>query len=305
MVLSLWGSQFKSLKDFSKDLKKIAKKMIFQKKLLIETSKIQNQSIFWFYILSYLFFILGLPLAALFKSSGAALATDFWEVSMSPVAIAAYSYTLLMALFAALINGFFGLLLAWVLVRYRFWGRRFLDSAVDLPFALPTSVAGLTLASLYSEKTIFGKFLYSKGCVVLFTPIAVGIAMIFVSFPFVVRAVKPVLQSIEKELEEAAWSLGADSTTTFRKVLFPSVRPSLITGMTLAFSRAVGEYGSIVVVSSNMPEKDLITSVLIFQNLEQYSHRAAAIIGTVMLLLSLTLLLIINTISSANSRSRQ
>lgn len=256
----------------------------------------------WCIGFTYLFFILGLPLAALFRSAGAALFDDFWEVSTSPVALAAYGYTLSMALFAAAFNGLFGLLLAWVLVRYRFWGRRALDSAVDLPFALPTSVAGLTLASLYSEKTILGKFFYDRGLYILFTPIAVGIAMIFVSFPFVVRTVKPVLQSIEKELEEAAWSLGADSITTFRKVLFPPIKPALITGMTLAFSRAVGEYGSIVVVSSNMPEKDLITSVLIFQNLEQYSHRSAAIIGTVMLLLSLTLLFFVNAFGFLNPR---
>lgn len=263
----------------------------------------KKNTITWpFWPISYLFFILGLPLLALFKSAGAALFDDFWEVSTSPVALAAYSYTLSMALFAALVNGFFGLLLAWVLVRYRFWGRRLLDSAVDLPFALPTSVAGLTLASLYSEKTFLGQFFIERGINILFTPLAVGIAMIFVSFPFVVRTVKPVLESIEKELEEAAWSLGASSFTTFRKVLFPPIKPALITGMTLAFSRAVGEYGSIVVVSSNMPETDLITSVLIFQNLEQYSHRAAAIIGTVVLMLSLFLLFIINALGLVDSR---
>ena len=256
----------------------------------------------WLYTSLYLLFILGLPLAALLRSAGAALFDDFWEVSTSPVALAAYGYTLSMALFAALFNGFFGLILAWVLVRYRFWGRRALDSAVDLPFALPTSVAGLTLASMYSEKEILGQFLSDRGCVVLFTPIAVGIAMIFVSFPFVVRTVQPVLQSIEKELEEAAWSLGAGSFKTFRKVLLPPLRPALMTGMTLAFSRAVGEYGSIVVVSSNMPEKDLISSVLIFQNLEQYEHRSAAIIGTGVLFLSLFFLFTVNALGFITPR---
>lgn len=280
-------------------------KILTKKRRIFMDQKLSKFSWWPNLLKTYLFFILGLPLAALFRSAGAALFDDFWQVSTSPVALATYSYTLSMALVAATFNGIFGLLLAWVLVRYRFWGRHMLDSAVDLPFALPTSVAGLTLASLYSDKTLLGKFLYDRGYMILFTPIAVGLAMIFVSFPFVVRTVKPVLQSIEKELEEAAWSLGADSFTTFRKVLFPSIKSPLITGMTLAFSRAVGEYGSIVVVSSNLPEKDLISSVLIFQKIEQYEGRAAAIIGTTMLLISLTLLFFLNIVGSLNSNFKK
>jgi sulfate transport system permease protein len=203
-----------------------------------------------------------------------------------------------MASLAALFNAVFGFVLAWVLVRYDFPGKKLLDAAVDLPFALPTSVAGLTLATVYSPQGWVGQALSKIGVQVLFTRLGVAVAMIFVSFPFVVRTLQPVLQDMEVELEEVAWSLGASPWKTFHRVLFPSLLPALITGVTLAFSRAIGEYGSIVIVSSNMPLKDLIASVLIFQNLEQYEYTGATVIGTVVLLISLVLLFGVNAIQS-------
>nr|AUJ22895.1 cysT [Coccomyxa sp. SUA001] len=224
--------------------------------------------------------------------------TDFWQLATEPVAISAYLVTLTMASLAALFNGVFGFVLAWVLVRYNFPGKKLLDAAVDLPFALPTSVAGLTLATVYSPQGWIGQALTKVGVQVLFTRLGVAVAMVFVSFPFVVRTLQPVLQDMEVELEEVAWSLGASPWKTFHRVLFPSLLPALITGVTLAFSRAIGEYGSIVIVSSNMPLKDLIASVLIFQNLEQYEYTGATVIGTVVLLISLVLLFGVNAIQS-------
>ena len=177
-------------------------------------------------------------------------------------------------------------------------GKKLLDAAVDLPFALPTSVAGLTLATVYGTQGWIGQRLSQLGVQVLFSRLGVAVAMVFVSFPFVVRTLQPVLQDLELELEEVAWSLGASPWKTFCRVLLPSLLPALVTGMTLAFSRAIGEYGSIVIVSSNMPLKDLIAPVLIFQNLEQYEHTGATVIGTVVLLISLVLLLGVNAVQS-------
>ena len=242
--------------------------------------------------------MLVLPICSLLSTASKALFQDFWQLATEPVAVSAYMVTLSMASVAALFNGVFGFVLAWVLVRYDFPGKRLLDAAVDLPFALPTSVAGLTLATVYSQHGAMGHALCKVGVQVLFTRLGVAVAMVFVSFPFVVRALQPVLQEIEVELEEAAWSLGASPWKTFYRVLLPSLLPSLITGVTLAFSRAIGEYGSIVIVSANMPLKDLIAPVLIFQNLEQYEYTGATVIGTVVLLISLALLLGVNAIQA-------
>lgn len=244
--------------------------------------------------------MLFLPLCSLLSTAGAALFTNFWQLATEPIAVSAYLVTLSMALIAAIFNGVFGFVLAWVLVRYNFPGKKLLDAAVDLPFALPTSVAGLTLATVYGTQGWLGQGLSQIGVQVLFNRLGVAVAMTFVSFPFVVRALQPVLQDLEIELEEVAWSLGASPWKTFSRVLFPSLFPALATGMTLAFSRAVGEYGSIVIVSSNMPLNDLIASVLIFQNLEQYEYTEATVIGTVVLLMSLTLLLGVNAVQSWN-----
>lgn len=239
-----------------------------------------------------------LPIWSLLTTASKALFADFWRLATEPVAVSAYIVTLTMASLAALFNGVFGFVLAWVLVRYNFPGKKLLDAAVDLPFALPTSVAGLTLATVYSPQGWVGQALSKIGVQVLFTRLGVAVAMIFVSFPFVVRTLQPVLQDMEVELEEVAWSLGASPWKTFYRVLFPSLLPAFITGVTLAFSRAIGEYGSIVIVSSNMPLKDLIASVLIFQNLEQYEYTGATVIGTVVLLISLLLLFGVNAIQS-------
>ena len=244
--------------------------------------------------------MLVLPICSLLSTAGGALFSNFWQIATEPIAISTYVITLSTASLAALFNGIFGFILAWVLVRYDFPGKKLLDAAVDLPFALPTSVAGLTLATVYNPQGWIGRMLSALGIQVLFTRWGVAIAMIFVSFPFVVRTLQPVLQDMEVELEEVAWSLGASPWETFCRVSFPSLLPALVTGVTLAFSRAVGEYGSIVIVSSNMPLKDLIASVLIFQNLEQYEYTGATVIGTVVLLLSLTLLFGVNAIQSWN-----
>lgn len=262
------------------------------KVLLTAWNKVQATKISWSWVVtsSYLLFMLILPIGSLLGTAGKALFADFWQLATEPVAISAYIVTLTMASVAAVFNGVFGFLLAWVLVRYNFPGKKLLDAAVDLPFALPTSVAGLTLATVYSPQGWIGQALAKVGVQVLFTRLGVTVAMIFVSFPFVVRTLQPVLQDMEVELEEVAWSLGASPWKTFHRVLFPSLLPALITGVTLAFSRAIGEYGSIVIVSSNMPLKDLIASVLIFQNLEQYEYTGATVIGTVVLLISLFLL---------------
>jgi len=249
-------------------------------------------------ITSYLFFMLGLPLFALFSNTSKALPEELIQKAFNPIALSAYWVTLSTAFYAALINGFFGLLVAWILVRFDFKGKKFIDSAIDLPFALPTAVAGLTISTVYSDQTIFGTILNSIGIDIVFTRTGVGLAMIFVSFPFVVRSVQPILQELQNDIEEASSSLGASSIETFLRVIFPSLFPSLITGMTLAFSRAMGEYGSIVIIASNIPFRDLVASVLIFQSLEQYDKTGATIIGTVVLLISLILLLTINTLQN-------
>lgn len=254
----------------------------------------------WFCTLMYILFMLILPIISLLTTASQTLILKFWEIATEPIALSAYFVTISMAIYACLFNAVFGFILAWVLVRYNFPGKKLLDAAVDLPFALPTSVAGLTLATVYSDQGWIGLILNDFGIQIVFTRLGITIAMIFVSFPFVVRTLQPVMQEMEIELEEAAWSLGASPWQTFVKIVFPPLIPALLTGVTLAFSRAIGEYGSIVIVSSNFPLKDLIASVLIFQNLEQYDYRGATVIGTVVLILSLFLLLSINFFQSWN-----
>ena len=252
----------------------------------------------WFFTLFYLLFMLILPIISLLTTASETLFTRFWQIATEPVAMSAYFVTISMAFFACLFNAFFGFILAWVLVRYNFFGKKLVDAAVDLPFALPTAVAGFTLATVYSDQGWIGSLFLNFGIQIIFTRLGVMIAMIFVSFPFVVRTLQPVLQEMEIELEEAAWSLGASPWQSFQKVVFPPLIPALITGVTLAFSRAIGEYGSIVIVASNFPLKDLIASVLIFQNLEQYDYLGATVIGTVVLFLSLILLFSIHFLQS-------
>ena len=256
----------------------------------------------WRITLGYLTIMLLLPVAALLLKASTEKPMDFWRIATSPVALATYDVTFVTALIAALINGVFGLLIAWVLVRYNFPLKRFIDAAIDLPFALPTSVAGLTLATVYSNNGWIGSLLAPFGIKVAFTRLGVGVAMLFISLPFVVRALQPVLQEMEHEIEEAAWSLGASKWQTFWRVVLPPLMPALLTGVALAFSRAVGEYGSVVIVASNIPYQDLIASVLIIQRLEQYDYSGATVIGTVLLVISLLILLAINLLQAWGRR---
>ena len=234
------------------------------------------------------------PITAMFLKASTEPPTKFWEIATSPLALATYNVTFVTSLFAAGINGVFGTLIAWVLVRYDFPFKRIIDATVDLPFALPTSVAGLTLATVYSDNGWIGSLLAPLGIKVSFTRLGVGVAMIFISLPFIVRTVQPVLQEMEHEIEEAAWCLGASQWQTFWKVILPPLFPTILTGIALGFSRAVGEYGSTVIISSNTPYQDLIAPVLIFQRLEQYDYSGATVIGVVLLAISLVLLLAIN-----------
>ncbi len=248
----------------------------------------------WRITLGYLSVMLFLPIAAMFLKAGTEPPAKFWEIATNPIALATYNVTFVTSLFAALLNGVFGTLIAWVLVRYDFPLKRLIDATVDLPFALPTSVAGLTLATVYSNNGWIGSLLEPLGIKVSFTRLGVGMAMIFISLPFVVRTVQPVLQEMEHEIEEAAWSLGASQWETFCRVILPPLFPTILTGVALGFSRAVGEYGSTVIISSNTPYQDLIAPVLIFQRLEQYDYSGATVIGVVLLAISLVLLLAIN-----------
>jgi sulfate/thiosulfate transport system permease protein len=248
----------------------------------------------WRTTLGYLTVMLFIPIAAMFLKASTEPPARFWEIATSPLALATYNVTFVTALLAAFLNGIFGTLIAWVLVRYDFPLKRLIDATVDLPFALPTSVAGLTLATVYSNNGWIGSLLEPLGIKVSFTRTGVAVAMIFISLPFVVRTVQPVLQEMEHEIEQAAWCLGASQWQTFWKVILPPLFPTILTGTALGFSRAVGEYGSTVIISSNTPYQDLIAPVLIFQRLEQYDYSGATVIGIVLLTISLVLLLGIN-----------
>ncbi|MFN4280700.1 sulfate ABC transporter permease subunit CysT [Thermosynechococcus sp.] len=256
----------------------------------------------WRITVFYLLVMLAVPLAALFSRAASAGSLHFWQVATRAIALSAYEVTFVTALIAALLNGVFGTLIAWVLVRYSFPGKRFFDAVVDLPFALPTAVAGLTLATVYSENGWIGRLLAPLGIKIAFTRWGVAVAMLFISLPFVIRTVQPVLTEMEKDVEEAAWSLGASRAQTFWRVILPPLLPAILTGVALGFSRAVGEFGSIVIISSNTPFRDLIAAVLVFQSLEQYDYEAATIIGTVMVLVSLGMLFLINLLQAWGRR---
>nr|YP_009545162.1 sulfate transport protein [Gymnomitrion concinnatum]AZB86880.1 sulfate transport protein [Gymnomitrion concinnatum] len=248
--------------------------------------------------LHYGIFILVLPISILLYITRQQSWDTLLRITTEPITLYVYSFTFLTALLATIINSLFGLILAWVLVRYEFPGKKILDATVDLPFALPTSVGGLTLMTVFSDKGWLKPIFSLLGIRIVFGPLGVLIAMIFVSLPFVVRTIQPVLQNMEKEPEEAAQCLGASSWTTFWHILFPPLIPSLLTGTTLGFSRALGEYGSIVLIASNIPMKDLVISVLLFQKLEQYDYRGAAIIASFVLIISFGTLFSINKIQS-------
>lgn len=256
----------------------------------------------WRITVGYLSIMLFLPVAALLLKASTVGPAEFWQIATSRIALSTYEITFVTAIIASFINGVFGVLVAWVLVRYDFPLKRIIDAAIDLPFALPTSVAGLTLATVYSQNGWVGSLLAPFGIKIAFTRLGVGVAMVFISLPFVVRTLQPVLHEMEIEIEEASWSLGASRWQTFWRVLLPPLFPAVLTGVALGFSRAVGEFGSVVIVASNIPYKDLIASVLIFQRLEQYDYAGATVIGTVLLGISLLMLVAINLLQAWGRR---
>jgi len=242
----------------------------------------------------YLSLIVLIPLSTLLFKSATLSWDAFWAAVTAPRVLASYRLTFGAALLAALVNLVAGLAVAWTLVRYDFPGKKVVDALVDLPFALPTAVAGIALTALYASNGWMGSWLEPLGIKVAYTPVGVVVALIFIGLPFVVRTVQPVLEDAERELEEAAASLGASRLQTFVRVLLPTIMPALLTGFALAFARAVGEYGSVVFIAGNMPMVSEITPLLIITKLEQYDYAGAAAIALVMLLLAFVLLLVIN-----------
>ena len=248
------------------------------------------------YTLVYLSLIVLIPLAAVFLRSAELGLSEFWAVVTTPRVLATYHLTFGASLIAALINLVFGLLTAWVLVRYQFFGKKVLDALVDLPFALPTAVAGISLTAIYAPNGWLGQWLEPHGIKVAFTPLGVVVALTFIGLPFVVRTVQPILEDFSAEAEEAAASLGANRWQTFVKVILPAIWPALLTGFSLAFARAVGEYGSVIFIAGNMPMVSEITPLMIITKLEQYDYAGATAIAVVMLLISFALLLAINVL---------
>ncbi|SFV12010.1 sulfate transport system permease protein [Pseudoduganella namucuonensis] len=247
----------------------------------------------------YLSLIVLIPLSAVFFKTFTMTWEAFWAAVTSERVMASYRLTFGASLIGATVNAVFGFIVAWVLVRYQFPGKRVIDALVDLPFALPTAVAGITLTALYSANGWFGSILEAKlGLKVAFTPLGVVVALTFIGLPFVVRTVQPVLEDAERELEEAAASLGASAWQTFSRVVFPTVLPSLMTGFALAFARATGEYGSVIFIAGNMPMVSEITPLFIITKLEQYDYAGATAIAVVMLLISFVMLLTINLLQA-------
>jgi sulfate transport system permease protein len=251
---------------------------------------------------TYLSLMVLLPLATIFVRTTDLSWTQFWSTISNPRVVASYRVTFGASLVAAVINTIFGLLVAWVLVRYRFPGRRLVDAMVDLPFALPTAVAGIALTTLYAPNGWMGALLDPLGIKVSYTWLGITVALVFIGLPFVVRTVQPVLDDLEVEVEEAAASLGAHRWQTFTRVVLPTVAPALLTGFALAFARAIGEYGSVVFISGNMPMKTEIVPLLIITKLEQYDYAGATAVALVMLIASFVLLLTINLLQHAARR---
>jgi sulfate transport system permease protein len=256
------------------------------------------------YTLAYLSLLVLVPLAAVFLKAASLSLDEFWAVVSAPRVVASYKLSFGMSLAAAAINAVFGLMLAWALVRYSFPAKRVIDALVDLPFALPTAVAGIALTALYAKNGWLGQFLEPLGVQVAFKPLGVLVALVFIGLPFVVRTVQPILEDLDTELEEAAASLGAHRWQTFRHVILPIVLPALLTGFALAFARAVGEYGSVIFIAGNIPMVSEITPLMIITKLEQYDYTGATAIAVVMLVLSFALLLVINSLQTW-ARKRQ
>jgi len=254
------------------------------------------------YTIVYLSLVVLIPFAALTLKSLTLTADQFWAAISSPRVLAAYRLTFGASLIAACVNLVAGLLLAWVLVRYSFPGKRIVDALVDLPFALPTAVAGISLTALLAGNGWIGQYLEPLGIQLAFNPNGVVIALIFIGLPFVVRTVQPVLEDTERELEEAAMSLGATRWQTFSRVIFPSIAPALMTGFAMAFARAIGEYGSVIFIAGNMPMVSEIVPLIIIGKLEQYDIPGATAVAVVMLVASFAMLLVINSLQAWQRR---
>jgi len=250
----------------------------------------------------YLSLVVLIPLAAVFVKTATLSADQFWTTISAPRAVASYQLTFGAALLAALVNAVFGLILAWVLVRYSFPGKTLVDALIDLPFALPTAVAGIALTAIYARNGWLGQHLEPLGIKIAFTPVGVLVALIFIGLPFVVRTVQPVLEDLDAEYEEAAASLGATRWQSVTRVVLPTVLPALTTGFALAFARAVGEYGSVIFIAGNMPMISEITPLIIITKLEQYDYAGATAIAAVMLVISFALLLTINLLQAWSAR---
>jgi sulfate/thiosulfate transport system permease protein len=255
--------------------------------------------------LLYLAAIVLVPLACVLLKTMSLSWREFWAIATAPRVLASYRITFGASFIAALVNSIFGLIVAWVLVRYRFLGRRLLDAVVDLPFALPTAVAGIALTTIFAPTGWLGRPLAALGVKVAFTPLGVTVALIFIGLPFVVRSVQPVLEDLDPAVEEAAASLGSGTWLTFRRVIFPEIFPALLSGFTLAFARALGEYGSVVFISGNMPMKTEIVPLLIITKLEHYDYLGATALAAVMLIASFLLLFVINGFQWLRRHQRQ
>jgi sulfate transport system permease protein len=257
------------------------------------------------YTVIYLSLIILIPIAVLFLKATTISFDEFWKTVTDDRVVASYKLTFYTSFIAASVNAIFGTLIAWVLVRYDFYGKRFMDALVDLPFALPTAIAGIALTTLYAPNGWIGKIFEPMGIKIAFTPLGIIIALIFIGLPFVVRSVQPVLQDFDHQYEEAASTLGAGSIQIFFKIILPAIFPAIITGFALAFARALGEYGSVVFISGNMPMKTEIVPLLIITKLEQFNYAGAAAIAAVMLIFSFLLLFLINFWQYKQSKKHQ
>jgi sulfate transport system permease protein len=278
--------------------------MFFSRTLLKRHSVLPGFDLALGFTLLYLGFIVLIPLSAAFLKTFTMTWPAFWDAVTSPRVMASYRLTFGASFAAACVNAFFGLIVAWVLMRYEFPAKRIVDALVDLPFALPTAVAGIALTALYAGNGWIGQYLGLVGIKVSFTPLGVFVALTFIGLPFVVRTLQPVLEDMQRELEEAAATLGATRWQTFTRVIFPIISPALLTGFALAFARALGEYGSVIFIAGNMPLVSEITPLLIITKLEQYDYTGATAIAVVLLVSAFVMLLAINLLQ-AWTRKRQ
>lgn len=254
------------------------------------------------YTLLYLVLIVLLPLSALFIKTSSLTFQQFWTIVTAPRVMASYKVTLLCSLVGACINAVFGFIVAWTLVRYKFPGKKAVDALVDLPFALPTAVSGIALTAIYAKTGWIGQYLEPLGIKVAFTPLGITVALTFIGLPFVVRTLQPAMEDLDPQIEEAAASLGANRFHTFVRVIFPALLPALLTGFALSFARALGEYGSVVFIAGNMPMRTEISALLIIMKLEEFNYAGATAIAVVMLVISFSILLLVNVIQWFTAR---